>query len=207
MKLIANRPCSFGGRQFYIGDEIPANLVADAKAQQKMGVLAIVENEKEVSGEKSGTFLSSEDMVELQEYRKLGITPQQMREIDESYAILAKELGELKSEMLSIGEFVIHARGWDYVENGGVATEVPVTSNEIKMVFGILQMTAEESIKAIADVKEENILVLLYAADSRKTVKNAAKEQADKLFSTKTVSNESTGDNEAIGTNTKGVDA
>lgn len=70
---------------------------------------------------------------------------------------------------------------------------MPVTSNEIKMVFGILQMTAEESIKAIADVKEENILVLLYAADSRKTVKNAAKEQADKLFSTKTVSDESRG--------------
>ena len=36
MRLIANKPCSFGGRQFYIGDEIPANLVADAKTQEKM---------------------------------------------------------------------------------------------------------------------------------------------------------------------------
>ena len=42
MKLIAKKPCSFGSRQFYIGNEIPENLVADAKRQEKMGVITIV---------------------------------------------------------------------------------------------------------------------------------------------------------------------
>lgn len=39
MKLIAKKPCSFGGKKFYIGDEIPAELVLDPRAQEKLGVL------------------------------------------------------------------------------------------------------------------------------------------------------------------------
>ena len=42
MKLIALKPCSFGGKKFYIGDEIPAEHVLDPRAQEKRGVLAIV---------------------------------------------------------------------------------------------------------------------------------------------------------------------
>lgn len=42
MKLIAQKPCGFGGKKFYIGDEIPAEYVLDPKAQEKMGVLVIV---------------------------------------------------------------------------------------------------------------------------------------------------------------------
>lgn len=183
MRLIAKKPCSFGGRQFFVGDEIPADLVADPKLQEHYGQLAIANDDGGVSGGQSGTSLSSEDMAELQEYRELGVTPQQIREMDESYAALAKELGELKNETPSDGEIVIHARGFDYSENGGIATEVSATPDEVKMVFGILQMTAEEVIKAIADVKEKNVLTLIYAVDGRKTVKDAAKKQADTLSS------------------------
>lgn len=43
MKLIAKKPCSFGGERFYIGDEIPAEFVMDPKAQEKMGVLVQVD--------------------------------------------------------------------------------------------------------------------------------------------------------------------
>lgn len=39
MKLIAKKPCSFGGKQFFIGDEIPASFVLDPVAQEKKGVL------------------------------------------------------------------------------------------------------------------------------------------------------------------------
>ena len=42
MKLIAKKPCSFGGKKFFIGDEIPAALVIDPKAHEQMGTLAIV---------------------------------------------------------------------------------------------------------------------------------------------------------------------
>lgn len=42
MKLIAKKPCSFGGKKFFIGDKVPAELVLDPRAQEKRGVLAIV---------------------------------------------------------------------------------------------------------------------------------------------------------------------
>lgn len=45
MKLIAKKPCSFGGVKFYIGDQIPSEHVLEPQAQEKMGVLAIVADE------------------------------------------------------------------------------------------------------------------------------------------------------------------
>lgn len=42
MKLIANKPCSFGGKRFYIGDEIPAEYVLNPKEQEKLGNLTVV---------------------------------------------------------------------------------------------------------------------------------------------------------------------
>ena len=45
MKLIAKKPCSFGGERFYIGDEIPVELVQNPKTQERYGVLAIVEGD------------------------------------------------------------------------------------------------------------------------------------------------------------------
>lgn len=42
MKLIARKPCSFGGKKFFIGDEVPTDLVLNPKEQEKMGVVSIV---------------------------------------------------------------------------------------------------------------------------------------------------------------------
>lgn len=47
MKLIAKKPCSFGGERFYIGDEIPVELVKEPKTQEKYGILTIVETDTE----------------------------------------------------------------------------------------------------------------------------------------------------------------
>ena len=65
MRLIANKPCSFGGRQFYIGDEIPAELVADARAQEKMGVIAIANDAEGVPGGEPGTFFTLEQVEKM----------------------------------------------------------------------------------------------------------------------------------------------
>ena len=54
MRLIAVKPCSFGGRKYYIGEEIPEKDVADPKLQEKMGVLAI-------SGEASAELSVTEE--------------------------------------------------------------------------------------------------------------------------------------------------
>ena len=69
-----------------------------------------------------------------------------------------------------------------------------------------MQLNADEGIKIITDVRSENVLILLHAADSRKTIKNAAKEQADKLFRDEEVSNECGKDSETIETTMEGAD-
>ena len=39
MRLVAKKPCSFGGRKFFIGDEVPAELVLNPTEQEKRGIL------------------------------------------------------------------------------------------------------------------------------------------------------------------------
>lgn len=42
--LIAKKPCNFGGKDFWIGDQIPDELVLNPSSQEKMGVLMIAGN-------------------------------------------------------------------------------------------------------------------------------------------------------------------
>lgn len=211
MRLIANKPCSFGGKKFYIGNEIPENLVADARLQEKMGVITIVNDNMGVSGGQSGTLFTQEQVDKMlaeaiEEAVNNTITEmeQKQKELQEALQQSAAELKEVDSEILMetvMIDIVIDSDG----ENEQHMT-VWAKSEEIQQVFSIMQLNADEGAKAIADVKSENVLILLHAADSRKTVKNAAKEQADKLFSIKAASSESISSNEATGTNTEGVD-
>ena len=69
MKLIAKKPCSFGGKAFFINDEIPASVVLNPKQQEDLGVLTIVSDE-EVAAELPGADISRhiclQTMVEIQ---------------------------------------------------------------------------------------------------------------------------------------------
>ena len=65
MRLIAKKPCSFGGRQFFIGDEIPENLVADAKRQEEYGVINIVNDSEGESGAQSGSLFTQEQVEKM----------------------------------------------------------------------------------------------------------------------------------------------
>lgn len=50
MKLIAKKPCSFGGKDFFINDEIPVNAVLNPKQQEELGVLSIVSDGEAATG-------------------------------------------------------------------------------------------------------------------------------------------------------------
>ena len=54
MKLFALKPCSFNGKDFTIGEEIPAEFVADPKKQERLGVLAIADGVVEATLPKIG---------------------------------------------------------------------------------------------------------------------------------------------------------
>lgn len=79
-------------------------------------------------------------------------------------------------------------------ENGDITLEV--TPEEIQAVFSILQMNASEGITEVGKIESDNVLILIHATDSRKTVQNAAKERAD-LSSLSDVKNAPIGNNEA----------
>ena len=66
--------------------------------------------------------------------------------------------------------------------SNGQCTAIPASVEEIQKVFVIMQLNAEDAARAVSGVESENVLILLHAADSRKTVKTAAKERADKLI-------------------------
>lgn len=180
MRLIAKKPCSFGGKRFFIGEEVPENLVMNPAVQEKLGVLTIA-NDEGVSAGEAGTFSQAQ--------------------VDKMISDAVAELRETESGAYE-GTVQISVNG----ESDGEVIAIPATPEEIQQVFSIIQLTAEEGVKAIADVKSENVLILLHAADTRKTVKEAAKKQADNLFSTNGDLNDASTRNETTGTNKKGAD-
>jgi len=203
MKLIANRPCSFGGRQFYIGDEIPAGLVADPVTQEGLGVIAIANTGS--GGEPDRQMFTQEQVEKMLEEaveEAVNNTVAEMKQEQEELRQAAAELKETEPGLYQ-GTVLISVRGPSDGGNEQVMA-VPAKPEEIKQVFSIMQMNAEEGAKAIAEIQSENVLILLHAADSRKTVKNAAREQADKLFPAHGDLNESTGGNAATDTHTEG---
>lgn len=46
MRYIARRPCSFGGKKYLIGEDVPADVVLDGKRQVALGTLATVQDDK-----------------------------------------------------------------------------------------------------------------------------------------------------------------
>lgn len=164
MRLIAKKPCQYGGKKFYIGDEIPAEFVAEPKKQERLGVLSIIK-EGSPSEEAEATR-----EAEALEYHEGTVTVRVPDERDEQIGIALR-----------------------------------VNQQELQQVFDIMQLDAGDAADAIAQVESDNVLVLLHAADSRKTVKNAAKKQADNLYSTSDENNEANNGNGT--TDAEGSDA
>lgn len=46
MRYIARKPCSFGGKKYLIGEDVPADVVLDGKRQVALGTLAAVQGDK-----------------------------------------------------------------------------------------------------------------------------------------------------------------
>lgn len=150
MKLIAKRPCSFGGKKFYVGDEVPRDLVLDPASQEKLGILSVLRDREEEPAE---TFTR-----------------------EQAGGMIAEAVAGLTGEIIPAEPYV------DIMIREDPARVVHAAPEEIRQVFAIMQANADEGVRMISEVTDENILILLHAADSRKTIKNAARERAEKLF-------------------------
>lgn len=133
MKLIAKKPCSFGGKRFYIGNEIPVELVQEPVTQEKYGNLTIVND---------------------------AVAPAVMDP--------AEPGGDATVVCL-----VIHGK------DGDVA--LYLTPESIQTVMDVLTANADGAAELINQITSDDLLFLVNAADSRKTVQAAAKARAQAL--------------------------
>lgn len=178
MRLIVKKPCSYGGKKFFIGDEIPAELVVNIEREEKLGVISAANDEAGVP-EQSGALYSQEQVDEM----------------------IQSAVAELKPFDSDNAGFTVTVKG-----EGGNVTAVSCSAEDIQSVVDVLQMNADDGAKAVASVQSDSVLILLHVLDTRATVKKAAQKQHDTLFSAEGNSNESTGGNATTDSNTEGAD-
>lgn len=198
MRLIAKKPCSYGGKKFFIGDEIPAELVVNIEREEKLGVISAVNDEAGVP-EQSGALYSQEQVDEMiadaVANAGKGFTQEQ---VDEMIQSAVAELEPFDSDNAG---FTVTVKG-----EGDNVTAVSCSAEDIQSVVDVLQMNADDGAKAVTSVQSDSVLILLHALDTRATVKKAAQKQHDTLFSAEGNSNESAGGNATTDSNTEGVD-
>lgn len=198
MRLIAKKPCSYGGKKFFIGDEIPAELVVNIDREEKLGVISAVNDEAGVP-EQSGALYSQEQVDEMiadaVANAGKGFTQEQ---VDEMIQSAVAELEPFDSDNAG---FTVTVKG-----EGDNVTAVSCSAEDIQSVVDVLQMNADDGAKAVTSVQSDSVLILLHALDTRATVKKAAQKQHDTLFSAEGNSNESAGGNATTDSNTEGAD-
>ena len=198
MRLIAKKPCSYGGKKFFIGDEIPAELVVNIEREEKLGVISAANDEAGVP-EQSGALYSQEQVdkmiADAVANADKGFTQEQVDEMIQS------AVAELKPFDSDNAGLTVTVKG-----EGGNVTAVSCSAEDVQSVVDVLQMNAEDGAKAVASVKSDSVLILLHALDTRATVKKAAQKQHDTLFSAEGNSNESAGGNATTDSNTEGAD-
>lgn len=198
MRLIAKKPCSYGGKKFFIGDEIPAELVVNIEREEKLGVISAANDEAGVP-EQSGALYSQEQVdkmiADAVANADKGFTQEQVDKMIQS------AVAELKPFDSDNAGFTVAVKG-----EGGNVTAVSCSAEDVQSVVDVLQMNAEDGAKAVASVKSDSVLILLHALDTRATVKKAAQKQHDTLFSAEGNSNESAGGNATTDSNTEGAD-
>lgn len=213
MQYLCERQLVLGGSTYNPGDIIPDGVVLDSRAGklENSGYISVIRNTQPLPCS-NGAALTHSGAVTL--YTKEEVDQIVAEAIEEAVNNTVMEMEQKQQELQGYaaelletvpgayeGTVQISIEGTSERENGQV-TAIPATSEEIQKVFSIMQMNAEEGAKEIAGITSDNVLVLLHAADSRKTIKNAVKEQRDKLFEEKT--NETTGGNATTDTHTEG---
>lgn len=199
MRYLCTKQLTAGEKTYYPGEIIPDGVIIPERSGKllRSGYISEVREKSwhvPVSGVE--TLFNQEEVDTM--------IADAVAEVEQKHADEIAEIGRSVTELgeTSPNAYEIRVKG----DGNQQSMSVTVTPEEVQEVFFIMQLTAEEGVKAIADIVNENVLILLHAADSRKTVKNAAKEQADKLSSTEGVSNEANKGNEITGTNTEGSD-
>lgn len=100
--IIAKRPCSFEGKNFFIGDEIPDEYVLNPEAMEKMGIVSVV-------GDKASANMEDVGSVVAEVFFKAPIKKgEKMLEIDVSEA---QFLETIKTMQMTTKDATAHIKG------------------------------------------------------------------------------------------------
>ncbi len=195
MQYLCEKQIALGGSTYNPGDIIPDGVVLDSRSGklENSGYISVIRNTQPMPYS-SGTALPQ--IGEVTMYTQEEVDKIVAEAIEEAVNNTVMEMEQKQQELQGYaaelretvpgayeGTVQISIEGTADGDNAQ-ATVIPATQEEIQKVFSIMQMNAEDGVKEIAGVTSDNVLVLLHAADSRKTVKNVAKEQAVKLLHT-----------------------
>ena len=161
--LIAKKPCYFD-RQYLIGEEIPEVVVDDPKRQERLGVIAIANSEGSgASGAVPGALYTKEQLDK--------IVADKIAEYEAT-----KPVGELSGDSLT--EIPLQT------ESGVLEAKMSISS--VVAAITIMQKTADEAAEEIKAVEDDDVLKILNAADSRKSVKSAAMKRHEEIQQSET---------------------
>lgn len=192
MQYLCEKQLTAGGKTFYPGNIIPDGVILPERGSKlkRNGYITELDGTaaQKPAGNQTGMF--TQEQVD-------SMISEAVAEMQQKHEELQQAVAELKETEPGAfeGTVQISLKGESDGENEQI-TVIPATPDEIQQVFSIMQMNTDEGPKAIAEVQSENVLIMLHAADSRKTIKEAAKKQADNLFSHKEDKDAPAGGNE-----------
>ena len=195
MQYLCLKQLTVGKTTYHLGDTIPDDVILPARSEKliRSGYISKLDEETEYSKNESGLF--TQEQVDKMIAEAIVSMKQKEEELQQVVADLKKCKLTENDGMISVSV---------KKESDGEKEQIAiilVTPDEIQQVFSIMQQNADEGSKAIAAIQSENVLILLHAADSHKTIKEAAKKQVDNLFSSNNNINESKEHNEATSMN------
>ncbi len=203
MQYLCLKQLTVGKTTYHLGDTIPDDVILPARSEKliKNGYISKIEPATEKCPENENGLFTQKQVDKMIAEAVDEAVNNMVVEMEQKQKELQKAAGVLQEEgFLSENIVIISVKGGTDGDNEQITT-ILMTPDEIQQVFSIMQQNADEGSKAIAAIQSENVLILLHAADSRKTIKEAAKKQVDNLFSSNDNINKSKEHNEATSMN------
>jgi len=156
--LIAKKPCFFD-KPYLIGEIIPDSVVDDPKRQERLGVIAIANSDGSgASGAVPGALYTQEQLDK----------------------IVADRIAEFEAQG-SVGEFSEDSLTEIPLQTENGVLEAKMSISSVVAAITIMQKTADEAAEEIKAVEDDDVLKILNAADSRKSVKSAAMKRHEEI--------------------------
>lgn len=218
MQYLCLKQLTAAGNTYYPGDTVPDGVILPERGMVLVGSKYLAELNEAAMQEGTAAFIKNGIPVDGEIFTQ-GQVEQMIAEavenaVKDTIAEMERKQAELQqctAELQAIpqdalGGTVLISVQMEGSRDNSQMMALQVEPQEIQQVFSVMQLNAEDGVKAIAGIDSEHVLILLHAADSRITIKNAAKKQADKLFPADGAANEPDNGNGTTGTHTEGVD-